>query len=111
MVKYRNPRLIVILFFVTIFAYYFYWLVSTTKELRALTSSAPSPTLAFFASIPGIHVFLHYDFTMKYCKTVASLCDVDETSLKMLFLFATPLGMYVTQNNLNKLSNADTQTG
>lgn len=108
MVKYRNPRLIVVLFFVTVFSYYFYWLISTTKELRSLTSSAPSPTLAFFACIPGIHVFLLHGFTMKYCHAIAELCDADETSLKMLFLFATPAGMFVTQKKLNALVRAGT---
>lgn len=43
MVKYRNPVLVIVFSIITLGIYGIYWLVSTTNELRRITSSAPNP--------------------------------------------------------------------
>jgi hypothetical protein len=43
MVKYRNPVMVLIFSIITLGIYAIYWVVSTTNELRTLTSTAPNP--------------------------------------------------------------------
>lgn len=104
-IKKRNPFLVFILSFITFGIYIIYWFVSTTKELRRSGEETPHFWLLIVGIIPLLGFpFLLY-FLWKYLDAVEKATDANKIMLFVVFLIIFPLGLVVTQVELNKLAN------
>lgn len=104
-VKERNPFLVFILSFITLGIYIIYWFVSTTKELRRSGEETPHFWLLIIGIIPILGFpFLLY-FLWKYLDAVEKVTSANKIMLFVLFLIIFPMGLVVTQVELNKLTN------
>ena len=119
---------------ITFGIYSIYWLVSTTNELRKNTKSAPNPKLLLLPVITFIFmligtfsyylidfnfgifylillifliflnsiIFLFYYY--KYSKAINELTGFSVAGLFLLLIFVSPVGMILSQIELNKKS-------
>jgi len=102
MVKYRNPVLVILFTIITLGIYGIYWLVSTTNELRRLTSIAPDPLALFLLLIPVLNIFVGIWYYWKYSKAVEEISGVQAILLFLFWIVFSPVSMIITQVELNK---------
>jgi H+/Cl- antiporter ClcA len=102
MVKYRNPVLVILFSIITLGIYGIYWLVSTTNELRRLTSIAPDPLALFLLLIPVLNIFVWIWYYWKYSKEVEEISGVQAILLFLFWILLSPVSMIITQVGLNK---------
>lgn len=81
-IKHRNPFLIILFSIITFGIYYLYWLISTTKELRKNTKSAPNPNLLWCLLIPAVNFIIIIIYMIKYINAVYEF-----TKFKKLILY------------------------
>lgn len=101
-IKRRNPFLVLVFSFITLGVYAIYWLVSTTNELKRTTKSAPNPWLLLLGLIPLVNIIAMFYYYWMYCKAMNELTDFSTGVLFILFIFVGPVGMIITQVELNK---------
>lgn len=130
-IKYRSPAFVLILSLITFGLYFLYWTISTTKELKANTTSAPKPFLilvAFFSLIIAMgisysaflfpksamtmYIFVALFFLAtfiimiyyfwKYSKAINELTGFSKAGLLVLFIFLSPIAAILAQIELNK---------
>ena len=106
MVKYRNPVLIIVFSIITVGIYSIYWLVSTTNELRRLTSTAPNPWALLLLLIPVVDFFVALWYYWKYSKAVGEISNFESWLLFVLWLIVSSATMVVAQIELNKKAQA-----
>jgi len=106
MVKYRNPVLIIVFSIITVGIYSIYWLVSTTNELRRLTSTAPNPWSLLLLLVPLVNIFVGFWYYWKYSKAVGEISNFESWLLFVLWLIVSPAAMVVAQIELNKKAQA-----
>jgi hypothetical protein len=102
MVKYRNPVLVILFTFLTLGIYGIYWLVSTTNDLRRLTSVAPNPLALFLLLIPVLDIFVGIWYFWKYSSAVEEVSGVQAILLFIFWILFSPVSVIVTQVELNK---------
>jgi len=102
MVKYRNPVLVILFSIITLGIYGIYWLVSTTNELRRLTSVAPDPLALLLLLIPVLNIFVGIWYYWKYSKAVEEISGVQAILLFLFWILLSPVSMIITQVELNK---------
>jgi len=102
MVKYRNPVLVILFSIITLGIYGIYWLVSTTNELRRLTSVAPDPLALLLLLIPVLNIFVWIWYYWKYSKAVEEISGVQAILLFLFWILLSPVSMIITQVELNK---------
>ena len=100
----RNPIIISLLFIITVGIYSLFWLISTTKELRDNSDSAPSPWLLLLMLVPGVNIVVLLVYYWKYAQGLNELTGVSVGSLFALFILLFPVGMILAQIELNKKS-------
>lgn len=103
-IRKRNSNSIILLSLITIGAYYVYWLISTTKELRQTTVSAPNPHLLWLIFVPFANIVMILNYFKKYCRAVNELTGYNSKKLFWIWFFYIPTGISVTQNELNKMA-------
>ena len=106
MVKYRNPVLIIVFSIITVGIYSIYWLVSTTNELRRLTSTAPNPWSLLLLFVPLVNIFVVFWYYWKYSAAVGEISNFESWLLFILWLIVSPAAMVVAQIELNKKAQA-----
>ena len=106
MVKYRNPILVIVFSIITLGIYAIYWLVSTTNELRKMTSSAPNPWLLLLFLVPLVNIFVAIWYYWKYSKAIEEITSFDHVLLFILWLLVSIAAMVITQIELNKKAQA-----
>ena len=106
MVKYRNPALVIIFSIITLGIYTIYWLVSTTNELRRITSSAPNPWFLFLFLLPIVNIIVALWYYWKYSKAIKEISDFDNVLLFILWIIISPVAMVIAQIQLNKKTKA-----
>ena len=106
MVKYRNPVLIVVFSIITLGIYSIYWLVSTTNELRRITSSAPNPWSLLLLLVPLVNIFVEFWYYWKYSEAIGDISNFDAVLLFILWLIVSPVAMVISQIELNKKAKA-----
>ena len=106
MVKYRNPALVIVFSIITLGIYGIYWLVSTTNELRRITSSAPNPWLLLLLLVPAINIFVGFWYYWKYSKAIGEISDFEPVLLFVLWIIISPVAMIIAQIQLNKKAQA-----
>jgi uncharacterized membrane protein len=108
MVKYRNPVLVILFSIITLGIYGIYWLVSTTNELRRLTSVAPDPLALFLLLIPVLNIFVWIWYFWKYSSAVEAVSGVQAIVLFLFWVVFSPISIIITQVELNKKVQAAT---
>jgi len=103
-VKYRNPNMVIILCFVTFTIYLTYWQVSTTKELRKLTPSAPSPWSIIPFILPPTNIFFMPWYYIKYSQAIRDVTGYDDSVLLLQFWTFWPKAVMTVQRELNKVA-------
>jgi cytochrome bd-type quinol oxidase subunit 2 len=106
MVKYRNPVLVIVFTIITFGIYGIYWLVSTTNELRRLTSTAPDPWALLLLLIPFLNLIVMIWYYWKYSAAVEEISGVETIILFLLWIFFSPAAVIITQLELNKKAKA-----
>ncbi len=106
MVKYRNSVLVIVFSIITLGIYGIYWLVSTTNELRGITSSAPNPWLLLLLLVPAVNIFVAFWYYWKYSKAIGEISDFEPVLLFVLWFIISPVAMIVAQIQLNKKARA-----
>ncbi len=101
-IKKRNPFLIVLFSLITLGIYSIFWLVFTTNELKNNTKSAPNPLLLLAMLIPIVGIFVSLFYMWKYCKAINELTGFSNIILFLLWIFIAPVGMILSQMELNK---------
>ena len=102
MVKYRNPVLVILFSILTLGIYAIYWLVSTTNELRRLTSVAPDPLALFLLLISILNIFVWIWYFWKYSSAVEAVSGFRAIVLFIFWLVFPPVAMIITQVGLDK---------
>ena len=102
MIKYRNPVLVIIFSIITLGIYAIYWLVSTTNELRKITSSAPNPWYLLLFLVPLVNIFVAIWYYWNYSKAIEEITSFDHVLLFILWLLVSIAAMVITQIELNK---------
>lgn len=102
MVKYRNPVLVVIFSIITLSIYAIYWLVSTTNELRTLTSTAPNPWTLLLLFVPLLNFFVGLWYYWKYSEALEEISGFNMVLFFILWLIIWPVAMVIAQVELNK---------
>lgn len=106
MVKYRNPVLVIVFSIITAGIYSIYWLVSTTNELRRLTSTAPNPWSLLLLLIPLVNIFVGFWYYWKYSAAIGEISNLESWLLFILWILVSPAAMVVAQIELNKKARA-----
>jgi H+/Cl- antiporter ClcA len=106
MVKYRNLVLIIVFSIITLGIYAIYWLVSTTNELRRMTSSAPNPWFLLLLLVPVVDIFVAFWYYWKYSKAIREISDFEPVLLFVLWIIISPVAMIIAQIQLNKKAQA-----
>ena len=101
-IKRRNPAVVILLSIITLGIYGIYWVVSTTKELRRNTNSAPNPKLLLLFFIPGVNLIIFFVYYWKYSQAINELTGFSAGGLFVLWFFIAPVAMIVSQLQLNK---------
>jgi len=101
-IKRRNPAVVILLSIITLGIYGIYWVVSTTKELRRNTNSAPNPKLLLLFLIPGVNLIIFFVYYWKYSQAINELTGFSAGGLFVLWFFIAPVAMIVSQLQLNK---------
>ena len=102
MVKYRNPVLIIVFSIITIGIYSIYWLVSTTNELRRMSSKAPDPWMLLLLLVPVVNIVVDIWYYWKYSEAVEEVSGVNMVLLFIFWIILSPVSMVLTQIELNK---------
>jgi uncharacterized membrane protein YidH (DUF202 family) len=102
--KKRNAVLQAILPIFTFGISYFIWFISTTNELRKKTKTAPNPWLLLTIIIPVVGFIVMIMYYWKYCSAVSEMTKNNKIVYLLLLLFVAPVGIYIVQTDLNKLS-------
>ena len=102
MVKYRNPFLVIVFGIITFGIYSIYWLVSTTNELRGLTSTAPNPWHLLWILVPFVGFFVQLWYYWQYSAAIEEISDFSGVLLFVLWLIISPVAMIIAQIQLNK---------
>jgi len=100
--KKREPLIVLLLGFVTFGIYPLYWLASTSNELRKAGKSAPNPHLLWLLLIPVVNLIVMILFILRYCKAIKELTNHSSVLLFIIFLLIFPLGMSLSQIEINK---------
>jgi hypothetical protein len=102
--KYRNPLLVLGLSIITFGIYLIYWIIATSNNLREKTNIAPNPYFLLLLLIPyfGIIAYLYYFW--KYSESIEKLSGYKAWVLFIFWVFVTPLGIIISQRELNKIS-------
>ncbi len=106
MVKYRNPVLVIVFYIITIGIYAVYWLVSTTNELRKVTSSAPNPWFLLLVLVPLVNIFVVLWYYWQYSTAIGEISDFEPVLLFILWFIISPVAMVIAQIQLNKKAQA-----
>jgi len=106
MVKYRNVVLVIVFSIITLGIYAVYWLVSTTNELRRMTSSAPNPWFLLLMLVPIANIIVLFWYYWKYSKAIGEISDFDPVLLFVLWVIIEPVAMIIAQIQLNKKARA-----
>ena len=106
MVKYRNPVLVIIFSIITLGIYSIYWLVSTTNELRKVTSLAPNPWFLLLALVPLVNIFVVLWYYWQYSAAIGEISNIESWLLFILWLLVSPAAMVIAQIELNKKAQA-----
>jgi len=106
MVKYRNVVLVIVFSIITLGIYAVYWLVSTTNELRKMTSSAPNPWFLLLLLVPVVNLIVFFWYYWKYSKAIGEISDFEPVLLFVLWVIISPVAMIIAQTQLNKKSQA-----
>ena len=101
-IKRRNPFLIILFSIITLGIYGIFWLVFTTNELKKNTQSAPNPLLLLLMLIPFINFIIMFIYFWKYSKAINELTGFNSLALFLLWIFIGPVGMIISQIELNK---------
>ncbi len=101
-IKRRNPFLVLIFCIITLGIYGIYWVVSTTKELRSSTSSAPNPWLLLTLILPPVGMIVMIYYYWKYSKAINELTGFNSILLFVLWILLGPVAMVISQIELNK---------
>ena len=96
-IKKRNPILALVLSFVTFGIYILYWLITTALSLRKNTEEIPHPILII---VPFVNIY----FLWKFFVGVKEITGHDNITLFILWIFLSPVSIYLTQKELNKLA-------
>ena len=102
MVKYRNPVLVIVFGIITLGIYSIYWLVSTTNELRRMSSKAPDPWMLLLLLVPVVNIFVSIWYYWKYSEAVEEVSGVSMVLLFIFWIILSPVSMVLTQIELNK---------
>jgi len=103
-IKRRNPFLVFLFSLITAGIYWIYWLVSTTKELRRNTDSAPNPWLILLFFVPLVNIIVMLIYYWKYSKAINELSGFSKAGLFVLWILFWPIAMIISQIELNKKS-------
>jgi len=106
MVKYRNPVLVIVFSIITLGIYSIYWLVSTTNELRKVTSSAPNPWFLLLVLVPLVNIFVVLWYYWQYSVAIGEISNFESWLLFILWLLVSPAAMVIAQIELNKKAQA-----
>ena len=106
MVKYRNPVLVIVFSIITLGIYSIYWLVSTTNELRKVTSSAPNPWFLLLALVPLVNIFVVLWYYWQYSAAIGEISDFEPVLLFILWFIISPVAIVIAQIQLNKKAQA-----
>ena len=106
MVKYRNVVFVIVISIITGGIYAVYWLVSTTNELRRMTSSAPNPWFLLLMLVPIANIIVFFWYYWKYSKAIGEISDFDPVLLFVLWVIISPVAMIIAQIQLNKKARA-----
>jgi cytochrome bd-type quinol oxidase subunit 2 len=106
MVKYRNPVLVIVFSIITLGIYGVYWLVSTTNELRRLTSTAPNPWSLLLLLVPVVGFFVAIWYYWKYSAAIGEISNFESWLLFILWILVSPAAMVIAQIELNKKAQA-----
>ena len=106
MVKYRNPVLVIVFSIITLGIYSIYWLVSTTNELRKVTSSAPNPWFLLLVLVPLVNIFVVLWYYWQYSVAIGEISNFEPWLLFILWLLVSPAAMVIAQIELNKKAQA-----
>ncbi len=106
MVKYRNPVLVIVFSIITLGIYGIYWLVSTTNELRKVTSSAPNPWFLLLVLVPLVNIFVVLWYYWQYSAAIGEISNFESWLLFILWLLVSPAAMVIAQIELNKKAQA-----
>jgi|TARA_Y100000310_G_C20597754_1_gene771381 hypothetical protein len=101
-IKKRNPFLIILFSIITFGIYGIFWLVFTTNELKKNTQSAPNPLLLLLMLIPFVNFIVMLIYFWKYSKAINELTGFNSLALFLLWIFIGPVGMIISQIELNK---------
>ena len=101
-IKRRNPFLIILFSIITLGIYSIFWLVFTTNELKKNTQSAPNPLLLLLMLIPFVNFIIMFIYFWKYSKAINELTGFNSLALFLLWIFIGPVGMIISQIELNK---------
>jgi cation transport ATPase len=101
-IKRRNPFLIILFSFITFGIYSIFWLVFTTKELKKRTQFAPNPWLILLMFIPLVNFIIMLIYFWKYSKAINELTGFNSAALFLLWILISPVGMIISQIELNK---------
>ncbi len=101
-IKRRNAFLVFLFSFITAGIYFIYWLVSTTKELRRNTKSAPNPWLIILFFVPFVNIIVSIIYYWKYSKAINELTGFSKWGLFVLWIFFWPVAIILSQIELNK---------
>lgn len=101
-IKRRNPFLIILFSIITFGIYSIFWLVFTTNELKRNTQSAPNPLLLLLMLIPFVNFIVMLIYFWKYSKAINELTGFNSLALFLLWIFIGPVGMIISQIELNK---------
>lgn len=101
-IKRRNPFLVLLFSIITLGIYALVWLIFTTNELKKSTKSAPNPLLIILLYVPLVNIVVAIIFFWKYSKAINELTGFDTLGLFLLWIFLSPIGMIVSQIQLNK---------
>lgn len=118
--KLRNPLGVVALSIVTLGIYYFFWYYKANKEMAELGQAhgtdecGTSPGTSLAALIPGFVLIVPPYYSLyKACKrlnaserTVSAPEGMEAPLLWLIFVFLSPVGIYLFQRNLNRVLEA-----
>ncbi|MFW6026009.1 MAG: DUF4234 domain-containing protein [Candidatus Woesearchaeota archaeon] len=102
-IKKRNPVLVLLFSIFSLGIYYFYWLNKTSKELTKATDVKINTKLLLLLIIPGLNVIIYFLIYWKYTEALDKISDIDQSILLLLLIFFSPLGIFISQLELNKV--------
>jgi len=106
-IKKRSPVLVIIFSVLTLGIYYLIWYAKTSIELHNNTKNALNPWILFIFLVPVINIIVGLYYHWQYCKSVKELTGANNILLFVLGVsgLASPLFLFLTQLELNKLSD------